>query len=256
MRNVRTLWMVAAGWVIAGLLVFAPAQPGLAHASLVKSSPAAGAKLSKAPSEVRAWFNDKLAVNGSVLRLEDAHMKVLASGGVDQKVKTLDVMAVKAPALAAGTYVVAWIAVSDDDGEVRKGSFKFSIGAAAAPSGTTAMAPTGDLPALHLVTPADGAYVANPVALVIETPGNIDELTMGGSMSSMSGMAGTHLHILADATTFMPAASQLTKIGPSRYKYTLPKLGAGAHTIKVFWADNKTHAPQGAVQTVHVTVGV
>jgi methionine-rich copper-binding protein CopC len=142
MRTVRTLWMVAAGWAIAGVLVFAPLQPGLAHASLVKSSPAAGAKLTKAPSEIRAWFNDKLSVKGSVLRLEDAHMKVLATGGVDQKVKTLDVMAVKAPALAAGTYIVAWIAVADDDGETRKGSFKFSIAAAAAASsGSTAMAP-------------------------------------------------------------------------------------------------------------------
>ncbi len=53
----------------------------------------------------------------------------------------------------------------------------------------------------------------------------------------------------------MPAAAQLTKIGPSGYKYALPKLGAGAHTIKVFWADNKTHTPKGAVQTVRITVG-
>jgi methionine-rich copper-binding protein CopC len=255
-RNVRTPWIAAAGWVIAGLLVFAPAQPGLAHASLVKSSPAGGAKLSKGPAEVRAWFDDKLAVKGSVLRLQDAHMKVLATGGVDQKVKTLDVMALKTPPLMAGTYTVTWVAVSDDDGATRKGSFKFSISAAAAsPSGTMAMGSMNDLPALHLVTPADGARVGNPVALVIETPGKIEDLTMGTGMSPMGAMPGAHLHVLADGTTFMPAASQLIKIGPGRYKYTLPKLSAGAHTVKVFWADNKTHEPKSTVHIVHITVG-
>lgn len=126
--KVRTFWIAAAVWVAASVLVFAPARPGLAHAELVKSSPAGGSKLAKAPAEVRAWFSEKLAVKGSVLRLEDARMKVLASGGVDQKVKTLDVMAVKAPTLKAGTYTVMWIAVSDDDGNVHKGSFKFTIG--------------------------------------------------------------------------------------------------------------------------------
>lgn len=128
MRTVPLVWIAAAAWIIAALMVLAPAQPGLAHASLVKSTPANGAKLSKAPSEVRAWFSERLAVKGSVIRLEDSRMKVLASGGVDTKVKTLDVMAVKVPMLPAGTYTVAWLAVSDDDGATEKGSFKFTVG--------------------------------------------------------------------------------------------------------------------------------
>ena len=128
MRKVPLLWIAATTWIIAALLVLAPAQPGLAHASLVKSTPANGAKLSKTPSEVRAWFSEKLALKGSVIRLQDSHMKVIASGGVDTKVKTLDVMAVKAPMLSAGTYTVTWLAVSDDDGATEKGSFKFTIG--------------------------------------------------------------------------------------------------------------------------------
>jgi len=53
---------------------------------MVKSSPAAGAVLTKAPPEVRAWFNDELAVKGSTLRLYDAHNKLLGTGGIDPKV--------------------------------------------------------------------------------------------------------------------------------------------------------------------------
>lgn len=149
MRTVPLRSIATITWIIAALVVLASAQPGLAHASLVKSTPADGAKLSKAPSEVRAWFSEKLAVKGSVIRLEDSHMKVLASGGVDTNVKTLDVMAVKAPMLAAGTYTVVWLAVSDDDGATKKGSLKFTVG-------TTATAPA---PMTMSHVPA-GAYAA------------------------------------------------------------------------------------------------
>ena len=60
MRTVPLRSIATITWIIAALVVLASAQPGLAHASLVKSTPADGAKLSKAPSEVRAWFSEKL----------------------------------------------------------------------------------------------------------------------------------------------------------------------------------------------------
>lgn len=130
MRTVPLPSIAATAWIITTLMVLVPAQPGQAHARLVKSTPPNGAQLSKIPSEVRAWFSEKLAVKGSVIRLQDSHMKVLATGGVDTKVKTLDVMAVNAPKLSAGTYTVTWLAVSDDDGATEKGSLKFTIGPA------------------------------------------------------------------------------------------------------------------------------
>ena len=91
---------------------------------------------------------------------------------------------------------------------------------------------------------------------MIETPGDISQLTMGKTMTSMSGMGSTggmesriHLHIVVDGTGYMPAADQMTKIGPSRYEYHLPKLAAGTHTIKVFWASDTTHAVVDTVET-------
>jgi hypothetical protein len=78
-------------------------------------------------------------------------------------------------------------------------------------------------------------------------------------MNGMPGMGGAaaphvHLHIVVDGTVYMPAESQLTKVGPDRYKYQLPKLAAGTHTVKIFWADNSTHAPKGSVETATYTV--
>lgn len=237
--------------LVAALASLAPVTPAWSHASLVKSSPAGGASLSKAPSEIRAWFSEELKVKGSTLRLYDSHQKLLASGGIDPAVAKHDVMKIAAPHLANGAYLVKWHAISADDNEPKDGSFKFSIGTGA----QTTKAPMADVPPLQLITPANGAPVKNPVAVVVETPGDIDHLTMGGGMAGMSGMdSGIHLHILVDSLVFMPPASKLTKVGPSRYQYVIGPLPAGTHTIKVYWADNKTHAAVGPVHTAKCAV--
>ena len=237
--------------LLAALATLAPATPAWSHASLVKSSPANGASLSKAPSEIRAWFSEELTVKGSTLRLYDSHQKLVASGGIDSAVAKHDVMRIAAPHLANGAYLVKWHAISADDNEPRDGSFKFSIGMGAQMTKVR----KADLPPLQLVTPANGAQVKNPVALVVETPGDLDHLTMGGGMAGMSGMdSGIHLHILVDSLVFMPPAGKLTKVGPSRYQYVVGPLPAGTHTIKVYWADNKTHDAVGPVHTAKCMV--
>jgi hypothetical protein len=68
-------------------------------------------------------------------------------------------------------------------------------------------------------------------------------------------MPQVHLHIVVDGHEYMPTAMQLTKVGSDRYKYALPNLPAGQHTVQVYWADNKTHKAMGMVHTVRVTVG-
>jgi hypothetical protein len=121
----------------------------------------------------------------------------------------------------------------------------------AIPSGA---APT--LPTLRLIAPADTARLKNPVTLTIETPGDIKAMTMGGGTAGMPEMGPqVHLHITVDNRAFMPSASQLTKVGSSRYTYRLPPLPAGKHTIKVYWANNTADKPVGPVQSVTCFVG-
>jgi methionine-rich copper-binding protein CopC len=212
---------------------------------MVKSTPANGAVVKQAPSVIQATFNDELD-KASVMRLYDAHQKMLAKGGLDAKVASHRVLTITPPHLTAGSYSVQWVAISSDDGATEKGSFKFSVAAMAG------------LPPLRLIAPAGRAQVKNPVAVVIETSGDISRLTMGHAMAPMGTAAGmgprVHLHIVVDGTAYMPAADQLTKLGPGRYQYVLPKLAAGAHTVKVFWADNSTHAPAGGVESATYTV--
>lgn len=248
-------------WLLgASVLAVFLAIPVLAHAGMTKSSPANGAALTAAPTVIQAWFSDELTSAGSYLRLYDAQDKLLASGGLDPKVSSHTVLRLAPPRLRPGGYLVRWHVVDTADNHGTQGYFRFSVGGAAmAPSGGMAMAPSAtsasSLPALQLVAPANHGTVKNPVAIVIQTPGDIKKLTMGG-MSSMGGMAGpgVHLHIIVDSVTIMPRSDQLTAMGNHRYRYLLAPLSRGTHTVKVFWADNKTHDAVGPVHTATFTV--
>ena len=254
--GVRTLTFAAVCLIVSGMGVAVTEGPVWAHAELMKSSPINGAALTSSPSVIRAWFSEELAASGSYLRLYDAHNKILATGGLDAKVSNHEALRLTPPHLSSGSYLVRWHVVAADDNAVTQGSFRFSIGGQAmAPSGMTASSP----PPLQLVAPADHASVKNPVALIIETSGDMKKLTMGtGQMNGMSSMAGmdaaVHLHIVVDGTTAMPSSDQLTALGNHRYRYTLAPLKSGSHTVKVFWADDKTHEPVGAVHTATYTV--
>ena len=246
----KTSYAPAAWGLLAALATLAPAIPAWSHAGLVKSSPANGASLAQSPPAIRAWFSEELAIKTSTMRLYDSHQNLAASGGVDATVARHNVMKIAPPHLANGAYVVQWVAVSADDNEKRKGSFKFSIGRA-----QTTKPPMANLPALLLIAPANGSQVRNPVTVVVETPADIDHFTMGGGMAGMRGMGeGVHLHIMVDGRAFMPTATQLTKVGPARYQYGVGSLSAGTHTIEVFWADNKKDKPVGPARTATFTI--
>lgn len=106
-------WRCAAV-LAAGLVSLVVAPSALAHAALVKSEPARRAELSKAPSQVRLWFNEKI---------EPAYatINVFRQGGVpvvhplarvdkdDAKLLVLDL-----PRLDAGAYIVKYRVLSVD----------------------------------------------------------------------------------------------------------------------------------------------
>src|SRR5579883_32293 len=262
----RPVGLVAA--VMASLALSVVAAPrASAHAHMVKSSPADHAMLAQSPRVIRAWFSEALAARGSVLRLYDAHQRLLAQGGLDPAFSSHEVLSLTPPRLGPGSYMVAWHSVSSDDQAMTQGYFRFSIGTAmqmppaqhtAGPMGSmhnmppsSSAARSGSLPQLRLVAPANHARLHNPVSVVIETPSDISLVTMGPKM--MSG-PGVHLHIVVDGVVNMPASDQLTPAGAHRYAYELAPLKPGRHTIEVFWADNHTHAIVGGSQQAAVDV--
>ncbi|MEO8334406.1 MAG: copper resistance protein CopC [bacterium] len=103
---------------------------GFAHATLLRSEPAAGSHLAASPSLVRLVFSEEMEPALAQLMLVggDGHSVKLASTGDPH-----DVNAIVAPVsgLAVGAYRLRWRVVSAD-GHPVEGSFTFTVGASAA----------------------------------------------------------------------------------------------------------------------------
>jgi len=128
----RVVYGVAAA-LAAVVLAALPAGPAGGHSKLLKASPAPGAKLTAAPKVVRAWFTvsagEELDAERSTISVWNAAGKRVddGKGGVDLADLDRRSMIARLKPLAAGTYTVKWKAVSDPDGAVAQGSFRFTI---------------------------------------------------------------------------------------------------------------------------------
>ena len=119
---------VAALVVLFTALLGAPAA--LAHTSLQKSTPAAGASLAAPPAEVSLTF-------GEAVRLPASPIRVAGPGGAVWTVgkATVTGATVTAPVAAtgpAGAYTLTWQVISDD-GDTIRGTVRFTLTAPAAP---------------------------------------------------------------------------------------------------------------------------
>ncbi|MER7397341.1 copper resistance protein CopC [Streptomyces sp. NPDC000151] len=115
------------------------AAPASAHAALTGSSPAQGAVVQQAPTQVTLSFSEGVAMGDDSIRVLDPKGKRVDRG------KLLDLCSGSTvkygtglpPGLPDGTYTVAWQAVSADSHPV-SGAFTFSVGA---PSKSAAVLP-------------------------------------------------------------------------------------------------------------------
>lgn len=112
------------------LVALAAVETTLAHARLVRASPAPSSTLKAAPRLVRAVFNEELDPRGSTLIVTDARGRRVddGRGGVDLDDLDRKTLVVRLRALGPGTYTVRWRATSADDQFVASGSFRFTIG--------------------------------------------------------------------------------------------------------------------------------
>ena len=121
MNPLRTL--IAAGAMAAAI---AASPFAAAHASLKSANPEAGATLAAAPKEIVLTFNEKIEEAFSTITLTDSQGKPVATDKAKVDAANPAILRLAAPALAAGSYSVAW-AVAGHDGHRRKGEFKFTV---------------------------------------------------------------------------------------------------------------------------------
>ncbi len=138
--------------VLVAVLVVALAQADVttvvAHAEYTRSTPAAGARVPRAPARVEVWFTQELFRRGGANVLE-----VLAADGsrVDDGESVVDasdrthLSVALSRVLEAGTYRVNWRSLSAVDGDTAEGSYEFTVDPAAPEAELVAPAPDTDL---------------------------------------------------------------------------------------------------------------
>jgi methionine-rich copper-binding protein CopC len=103
-----------------------------AHAELVSSNPAAGARLAAAPAKVTLVFSEEISDNASdsSFTVADVSGKTVGTGKLDTNDLDHKTMSGALDAgLADGVYTVAWNALTPDDNGHSEGSFTFGINA-------------------------------------------------------------------------------------------------------------------------------
>ena len=143
------------GLAAAALVVLVLALSVSAHSELKSSDPAAGATVpSPVSGPVVLTFSEDLA-DGSKADLVGPDGSTVAAAIIDASAATMTFSLTSA--LAPGAYAVEWVSVADD-GDLRRGTLKFSV-AAAAPS--TAPAASGS------DTSGGGGDVVLPIIIVL-----------------------------------------------------------------------------------------
>jgi methionine-rich copper-binding protein CopC len=108
--------------LVTALMLVMPMHAG-AHSSLLESSPAIGATVDRAPSEIKLRFSDPVVVPEEVVSVLDLQGRNHAEPGI--RVVDRDVT-IPVSDGGIGTRVVAWNAISDHGTEV-SGSFVYHI---------------------------------------------------------------------------------------------------------------------------------
>jgi copper resistance protein C len=98
----------------------------LAHAQLVKATPAAEAVLSSPPSDVALQFSERLESSFSSVAVRDASGEKIDKGDARVDAGDPKILRVSLPALKLGTYKVEWRAVATDLHKIQ-GSYTFRV---------------------------------------------------------------------------------------------------------------------------------
>lgn len=111
---------------LCGIVLALTAGAACAHAFPDHSRPGAGARLNKAPAEVRIWFDADLEPAFTQIKVENAQGQVVSRNShVDKNNPRL--LEADLPSLAPGRYQVHWIAVATDSHRT-VGDYRFTIG--------------------------------------------------------------------------------------------------------------------------------
>ena len=113
--------------ICAGAAALALPGSARAHAALVRSDPADGARLGASPHRISLWFDEEVTAGLSDAELSGARIGPVSHISVGGRG---DRLLVSLPKLRPDTYSLRWLAVSADDLHITPGMVVFGVGAA------------------------------------------------------------------------------------------------------------------------------
>lgn len=113
-----------------------------AHTDLLRSEPANGAVLQRAPARVQLFFSEPLEREEVALEVYDAQRQRVDRRDAGIPAANVAALTVSLPALGPSTYSVIWRVMSID-GHVVRGTFAFSVGAAGGSTAASAVVSSG-----------------------------------------------------------------------------------------------------------------
>lgn len=124
-RTAAVLGALIAAWLIAALVTAGAAR---AHASVVATDPADGARLTASPAAATVAFSEPVGLGSGYLRVTDSSAKTVSTGdAAHPDGNGAKLQAALAPGLPDGSYLISWRVVSEDS-HVIAGSARFVVG--------------------------------------------------------------------------------------------------------------------------------
>jgi methionine-rich copper-binding protein CopC len=148
----RSLFALA----VIGLLCMVGPGPVAGHAELVAASPGPDETVAGSVAALRATFSQDLDASRSSIEIRDGAGAVVARGGKDPREARAMHVELRPP-LGPGEYDVRWTSYSAEDDELARGTYEFSVVAAAA---TPSPPPTG--PATGTLGPVAASVSPSP----------------------------------------------------------------------------------------------
>jgi LPXTG-motif cell wall-anchored protein len=177
-----------------------------AHAKLVSSDPAAGAKLSTAPSKVTLVFSEEISdkETDSFFKVTDEQGAEVGTGKLDNTDldhKTLS--GTLKSGLGDGVYTVTWQTITPDDNGKSEGSFKFGV------NKDPGAQPTAEPEPTEAPEPTAAAGAANPTAASPTQPAGA--ASPSGLPATGEGSPSLASYILIAAVALLAAALVLRR---------------------------------------------
>ncbi|HET7099724.1 MAG TPA: copper resistance CopC family protein [Terriglobia bacterium] len=125
-RGLSLKRLAGAGMLALVMSVGLPSGTALAHAMLVKAEPARRAALTRAPSQVRLWFNEEIEKDYASLAVQDAAKATVTEIKPHVAADDPKSIVLPLPELEAGKYTVKFRVLSVD-GHVVDSSYDFTV---------------------------------------------------------------------------------------------------------------------------------